>query len=67
MSGEEFEVGYIKRSGITKEKYDKHFITMSCDCDAPNCKGWACVGNSPLLIKAHNDLYAPQPIKEKKK
>lgn len=57
MTKEEFEERYCKRSDITLEFYHENFVTLPCDCGISGCKGWACVSNSPLSIKAHNDLY----------
>lgn len=57
MTKDEFEQGYIQRSGITKEEYDKHQVTMSCNCDYERCEGWAAVSNNPLAIEAHKRLY----------
>ena len=60
MTKGEFETSYCKGSGITKEEYDKYFVTLPCRCDYEKCQGWACVTNMPKLIKAHNELYAPK-------
>ena len=51
---EEFERAYCERSGITREFYNEHFVTLPCDCDYAGCDGWACVNNDPLSIKTHN-------------
>lgn len=56
MTKQEFEELYCKKSGITKEWYDKYFVTLPCYCENEDCKGWACVGNSPFAIKIHNEL-----------
>lgn len=58
MTKEEFEQGYIERSKITREFYDKHMITLPCNCGAENCKGFAAVGNNEQTIKMHMELYA---------
>lgn len=52
-SKEQFEQDYCESSNITKEEYDKYFVTLPCNCDFEGCKGWACVSNHPLVIKAH--------------
>jgi hypothetical protein len=57
MTKEEFEKRYCERSGISKEEYDEHEITLPCRCGENGCNGWAAVSNTPLAIKAHKDLY----------
>jgi hypothetical protein len=57
MTKEEFELGYIERSEITKEFYDNNFITLPCKCGNESCSGWACVSNNERMIKIHNDLH----------
>ncbi len=42
MTKEEFERQYIERSGVTREFYDEHFVTVACDCGEEGCKGWQC-------------------------
>ncbi len=59
MTKQEFEAGYIGRSGITQESYDKDTVTLPCACGADNCEGWAAVGNTPRRIRTHMELYAP--------
>lgn len=54
MDKEEFERGYCERSGITREEYERHYVTLPCDCDYEECEGWACVINHPVHIHAHN-------------
>jgi hypothetical protein len=58
MKKKEFEKGYIERSNISKEFYDKNFVTLPCNCGDKLCDGWACVSNNEFEIKTHNDLYA---------
>jgi len=57
LTKQEFEDGYISRSGITKEKYDKYQVTMRCNCEYEQCEGWAAVSNNQLAIEAHKRLY----------
>jgi hypothetical protein len=57
MTKEEFEQSYCNKSRLSKEEYDKHFVTMSCSCQYEECEGWAVVTNSPLAIEAHKRLY----------
>jgi hypothetical protein len=57
MSKEEFELQYSSKSGITLDEYYKDYITLLCNCNYENCKGWACVTNNPLSIKTHNIIY----------
>jgi hypothetical protein len=49
----QFEQDYCKESDITLEEYHQHFITLPCTCDAPECRGWACV----ISVENHNKLY----------
>ena len=60
MTKEEFEIRYIEQSGINKDFYHKNFVTLRCECDYENCKGWACVANFEKTIRIHNELYAPK-------
>lgn len=57
MTKDEFEKQYCKNSGMSKEEYDQHSITLPCQCEADDCQGWASVTNKPLFIKIHNELY----------
>ena len=57
ISKEEFEIEYIKNSRITKEFYDKHFVTLKCECLEDSCQGWACVSKNPEFINRHEELY----------
>lgn len=54
MTREEFERDYCERSDITREYYAEHFLTLPCDCDNEDCKGWACINNDEISIHAHN-------------
>jgi hypothetical protein len=56
MTKEDFEINYCNKSNITIETYNEYFVTLPCECNREGCQGWACVSNSPLLIKAHNEL-----------
>jgi len=40
MTKNEFEKGYIDRSGITQSFYDKYYITEPCYCGESCCAGW---------------------------
>lgn len=57
MTKEKFEKEYCERSGITLEEYRQDFVTLICRCGENDCKGWAVVPNSPLSIKAHEEMY----------
>lgn len=65
MTKEEFEEYYIENSKITPEIFSRYFVTLPCACDYEGCRGWAAVRNDPMLIKDHNELYAPKTEKEK--
>lgn len=58
MTKVEFEQGYITRSKITKELYDKNLVTLACHCGETVCDGWAAIHNDEDSIKDHNDLYS---------
>lgn len=60
MTKEQFEKGYIKRSGISIEEYRMFYVTLPCACGQKGCKGWAAVSKNPESIKAHQELYAPR-------
>ena len=50
VSKDEFESRYLKRSGISVEKYRlMGFMTLPCACDSDLCKGWAAVSPSSLM------------------
>jgi hypothetical protein len=55
MTKEQFEKEY--EANIMGLKYKDFFITLPCNCGERDCPKWAAVTNSPLAIKAHNDLY----------
>lgn len=57
MTKEEFEKRYCERSEITIEEYREYEVTLHCHCGQGGCDGWAAVSNTPITIKAHNDLY----------
>ena len=57
MTKEEFEKGYIEKSGITAQEYNETQVTLPCICGQEGCSGWAAVSNNPHSIKAHKDLY----------
>jgi len=57
MDKEAFEKEYCENSDMTLEEYRESFVTLPCKCDYEYCQGWACVSNTPLAIKAHNELY----------
>jgi hypothetical protein len=60
LTKEEFEASYLDNSNISKEMYDKFFVTLPCACNYEKCLGWAAVSNREDSIRIHNDLYAPK-------
>ena len=40
---EQFEKQYIQNSKITEEFYHKYFVTLPCNCEAEQCKGFAAI------------------------
>ena len=56
----EFEKNYCARSGITKEFYDKYYVTLPCACDYEECEGWAKIRNDPQSIDEHKRFYEPK-------
>jgi hypothetical protein len=65
MTKDEFIAGYCRRSGVTWEYLSQHKTALPCACGENGCDGWAMVSNNELAIKAHMDLYAPAPAREK--
>lgn len=57
MTEREFEENYCNNSHINIDEYRKYFVTLPCQCGSRSCKGWACVDNNKVSIKAHMDLY----------
>ena len=57
MTKEEFEKSYLELNDMEKERYDKSFVTLPCNCGDDSCRGWACVANNPESIEVHNCLY----------
>lgn len=57
MSASDFVKGYCGRSGITEREFYETQVPMP---DPTSAYGWSAVSNSPLLIKAHIDLYLSQ-------
>jgi len=57
MTKEEFTNRYCERSGITREFYNEHFVSLLCRCEDSSCRGWAAVSNNELMIKTHKELY----------
>lgn len=62
ITKEEFEKGYIERSHITKEWYDKYYVTLPCACGAKECQGWAKVRNTIEDIRDQMTLYVPKGV-----
>lgn len=60
MTEKDFEKGYIQRSGISEEYYQRNFVTLKCHCSSEVCQNWACVSNNPLSIKTHKELYGDE-------
>ena len=58
MTKEQFEKSYTKRSGMTKEFYREHFVSLPCKCTSETCMGWAAIHNDKLSIKTHKKLYS---------
>lgn len=57
MTKQDFEAGYIERSGISREFYDENFTTMPCTrCDYEACDGWAAIHKGGE--KDHELFYA---------
>ena len=57
MTKKEFEMGYIERSNISKKYYDKHFVTLPCNCGEDTCSGFAAVSKDSKAIRKHIKLY----------
>jgi len=62
VSKEEFEAIYIERSDFTREFYDKHFVTLPCDCGEEMCVGWQCLSrHNHILKKLNGDSKESRP------
>lgn len=47
ITAADFELGYAERSGITVEELRSYEqVVVRCDCDSPDCRGWASVSRS---------------------
>ena len=42
---EQFEDNYCQGSGITKQYYREHRVTLPCNCEYEGCQGWASIRN----------------------
>lgn len=51
ITKEKVEENYIKRSKISKDFFNEHFITIPCTCDYEKCQGWQVTSNDPFSIK----------------
>lgn len=60
MTKDEFTAAYAEASEILVSDLLKDFIVMPCACDWRGCSGWAVINNSPLAIKTHQRLFAPE-------
>lgn len=65
MTKEEF-IDYYFRDCAPAEKaaYLTEMSPMPCACGESACKGWAMVSHHHLSVKAHKELYAPDPEEE---
>ena len=57
MTKEEFEKGYLERSGLSQKFCNEHFVTMECNCGEEICDGWAQIRNNEESIKTQKELY----------
>jgi hypothetical protein len=57
ITEEQFIEGYCARSGMSWEELKEGLVVLPCNCGDASCDGWAMVGNHPLNIQAHNELY----------
>lgn len=57
MTREEFIVGYVGRSGISRESFDIHLIALPCECGDDSCDGWAAVRKSESSVLDHLRSY----------
>lgn len=59
MTKEEFIAAYCARSGVAWAELSPYRVALPCACGELMCEGWAMVGNDPMIIKSHNELYGP--------
>lgn len=57
MNAEYFTKIYCEKSNVAIKDFNKTQIVLKCNCNEPDCKGFAAVSNNPLSIKTHNILY----------
>lgn len=63
MRKEEFEAGYCERSGITREYFREHWVSLPCACEQDDCQGWAVVFLQEHMLLHH--LWFDLPDKER--
>jgi hypothetical protein len=60
LTKEEFITDYCQHSSLTRERFDRHFVALSCRCGSMGCDGWAVVARDPESQARHLDLYGPE-------
>jgi Na+-transporting NADH:ubiquinone oxidoreductase subunit NqrF len=63
MTKDEFIIAYAEASGILVSDLSKYGTVLPCACGDEGCCGWTIVNDSPLSIKTHERLYAPEAPK----
>lgn len=60
MTKEEFELQYVKNSGVTVEWLREHGrVAKPCDCGDPSCQGWQMARSEEVLER---DIHQLQGI-----
>lgn len=40
LSREDFIVGHMEGSSLTREEWDRYLVAVECDCGEDFCRGW---------------------------
>lgn len=56
LTKEDFEIEYCNNDGMSIEEYYKTQVTLPCNCEYKDCKGFAAVSNNPRSIRLHNEI-----------
>ena len=55
MTKVDFVTDYCKKTQLNKKIFNQMLVVLECNCDEPNCHGWAAVTNDPYMVKKHMD------------
>lgn len=55
----QFEKGHCVAEHITLAHYNQKYITLPCNCERDECKGWAAVLRDKNVIQHHLVFHLP--------